>query len=385
MKNESQLALDRLALQYANELAAKQPRGDYTIAQLPNLATVSTSDLVPVFHNNQTYQATAGSLMAAGVGPGYYISNGATYNGTQWIASATTASIILVNSNSIAFYSDTGLTVSSAYVPTQVATLSSAGALTTTGIVDTGTLAVTGASTLTGNVTTSGNVSVGGTLGVTGNTTVSNLTVSGTFTLSSGLTAQYLASGAIWNGSQWIATATSATIVATAASTITLYANSGLTVSSPFSPTQIAQYDSSGDLTLSGGLTATTGTFSGEITALASPKLTVNAITAQSAAPSGTIAFAGALGGGGGKSYAVVLNGQVQCSAVGQNIVLTSSGSTFPDSPMTITMGTNSGDQKSTCFMMVGTATGAQTPSVVWQVSADTVSVDLVILAFPTS
>lgn len=64
----SQLAnatvLDEFMLRYARDLAASQPRCDYTIAQLPTLGNVATTDLVPIYHNGQTYAAQANVLTA---------------------------------------------------------------------------------------------------------------------------------------------------------------------------------------------------------------------------------------------------------------------------------------------------------------------------------
>jgi hypothetical protein len=61
------VALDDLALQCARDLAASQPRCDYTIAQLPALSPPAALDLVPVYHNatGQTCAVTAQSLVDA--------------------------------------------------------------------------------------------------------------------------------------------------------------------------------------------------------------------------------------------------------------------------------------------------------------------------------
>ena len=59
-------ALDELALRLAKDLQSRQPRCDNTIAQLPILASPISSDLVPIFHNGQTYAALVSALAAAG-------------------------------------------------------------------------------------------------------------------------------------------------------------------------------------------------------------------------------------------------------------------------------------------------------------------------------
>lgn len=62
---EAHTALDRFFLAEAHRLAASQPRADYTIFELPQLATPATSDLIPVYRNGQTYCASLGSLPSA--------------------------------------------------------------------------------------------------------------------------------------------------------------------------------------------------------------------------------------------------------------------------------------------------------------------------------
>ncbi|GAC1496088.1 MAG: hypothetical protein NVS1B2_15790 [Vulcanimicrobiaceae bacterium] len=57
-------ALDRLAMRCAQEYLARQPRADFTIAQLPLGGTAVAGDLVPIYRAGQTYQVTAASLSA---------------------------------------------------------------------------------------------------------------------------------------------------------------------------------------------------------------------------------------------------------------------------------------------------------------------------------
>jgi len=71
MSLASLLALDDAALACARDLAARGPRCDFTIQQLPALALPVPGDLLPVYHNGQTYQVTLATLQAAGVLPVY--------------------------------------------------------------------------------------------------------------------------------------------------------------------------------------------------------------------------------------------------------------------------------------------------------------------------
>lgn len=59
----SSTALDRFFVRKAEELAAAQPRCDYTLAQLPSLSAGALStDIVPIFHNGQTFGIAVGNL-----------------------------------------------------------------------------------------------------------------------------------------------------------------------------------------------------------------------------------------------------------------------------------------------------------------------------------
>lgn len=58
-------ALDRFFIRQAHDLAASQPRCDLTISQLPTLSATSPTDIIPIFHNGQTYGLPI-SLLPAG-------------------------------------------------------------------------------------------------------------------------------------------------------------------------------------------------------------------------------------------------------------------------------------------------------------------------------
>lgn len=63
----------------------------------------------------------------------------------------------------------------------------------------------------------------------------------------------YIVNGATWNGTNWIATDVIATIFEVA-NGLVLFANVGLTIGSPFTPTQIAVIDGSGNLAVNGSI-----------------------------------------------------------------------------------------------------------------------------------
>lgn len=60
-------ALDALALRAARDLSARAPRADYTIVQLPVLAAPLPTDLIPIYHNGQTYQIPFGVISSSGL------------------------------------------------------------------------------------------------------------------------------------------------------------------------------------------------------------------------------------------------------------------------------------------------------------------------------
>jgi hypothetical protein len=58
-------ALDTLSILHALRRSAMQPHNDETINELPLLGSASTTDLVPIWHNGQTYQIPVSALNAA--------------------------------------------------------------------------------------------------------------------------------------------------------------------------------------------------------------------------------------------------------------------------------------------------------------------------------
>jgi Pectate lyase superfamily protein len=57
-------SLDAFFLERAAHRTRTQPHDDYTINELPLIALPQSTDLVPVWHNGQTYQAPAGAIAA---------------------------------------------------------------------------------------------------------------------------------------------------------------------------------------------------------------------------------------------------------------------------------------------------------------------------------
>jgi hypothetical protein len=62
-------ALDRAALAAAKRLGAAQPRADVTIPQLPLLTAPASTDLLPIFHNGQTYAIEYGQVTGLAFAP----------------------------------------------------------------------------------------------------------------------------------------------------------------------------------------------------------------------------------------------------------------------------------------------------------------------------
>lgn len=106
---------------------------------------------------------------------GIFISYGAFKNGANWIAKATSASILVVGPAGLAFYVNTGLTINVSFAPTLVFQFDAGG-----NVVKCGTLAAT-----TINATTA--YQANGTAGFTGTITIPAATTPGTITVKQGL------------------------------------------------------------------------------------------------------------------------------------------------------------------------------------------------------
>jgi fibronectin-binding autotransporter adhesin len=114
-----------------------------------------------------------GAYLTAYGTDGFYNSGGSAFNGTAWVAKATTAGIMNVAGGNYLFFSNSGLTPGNTYSPTQRFGIDGTGNIAATGTLTgltgltvasgstslTSSLTVNGASTFNGNVSTSnGNV-----------------------------------------------------------------------------------------------------------------------------------------------------------------------------------------------------------------------------------
>lgn len=101
-------------------------------------------------------------------------------------------------------------------------------------------------------------------LDVTQNSTASQLHFSGTNTdnggylVSAGASNFFMAAGASWNGSNWVAKATSASVIGGGATAgeLTFYNNTGLTIGNTFTVTERARIDADGDFVVGVGTAA---------------------------------------------------------------------------------------------------------------------------------
>ena len=316
-------ALDRIALDFAARVVARQPRCDLTIAELPLLPTIASADLVPVFHNGNTYAAAVGQIAGTQAVPSTILAYGASFNGSAWIPSATSATIIQMSATQMAYYADTGLTIGTPYTPTLRYFIDNAGNVTANGALNavsevlTGNLSVGGSSSLTGNVTASAALSVLGAL------------------------------------------------------TLALNPGTAATLNNIFTSP-----DSSITIAASGNNVTFKVASSPPITSGLVYHCQVNAATTT-----GTCAFAAPLPGAASVAYGLVAIGSTSFSGISQTCTLTGSGATWPESPKNII----SADTANAIagFTMIGTATGGQTPQIAWSQSAlGTENVNLTILAF---
>ena len=77
----------------------------------------------------------------------------------------------------------------------------------------------------------------------------------GGFLTSTSFSQAILSGGARWNGSQWIATASGATVIEAAGGNVSMYTNTGLSAGSSFSLDRTFFLDTNGDVTIDGTLT----------------------------------------------------------------------------------------------------------------------------------
>jgi hypothetical protein len=101
--------------------------------QTPTLTLTGTGPATQQFFGSAT--TPIGSLSSGATAPNMNMAAGAYNNGTNWLASATTADIITEGSTGISFFENTGLTVGNTFTPTSIATLSASGLTLPTGSV----------------------------------------------------------------------------------------------------------------------------------------------------------------------------------------------------------------------------------------------------------
>ena len=89
---------------------------------------------------------------------GFFLSGGAAFNGTAWVAKATTASIMDTVNGQYLFFSNSGLTAGSTYTPTQRFAIDGSGNIAATGTLTglTGLTVASGGSSITGTTNLSG-------------------------------------------------------------------------------------------------------------------------------------------------------------------------------------------------------------------------------------
>jgi hypothetical protein len=193
----------------------------------------------------------SGAYLISTVPQDLALSGGASYNGSNWVAKASTPGIISVNGG-IHFFADTGLTVGNTYTPSSRMTISSAGSV---GIGTTAPL-------YTLDVTSPANAQIhldsGG-------------LDSGAYLLSIAPQELALSGGASFNGSSWVAKASAPGIVSVNGG-IHFFTDAGLTVGNTYSPSSRMVINSSGNvgigtsapsstLTVAGIVQSTTGGF----------------------------------------------------------------------------------------------------------------------------
>lgn len=111
------------------------PANDYVASVNGNTGTVSVIFNGQLPNGDQLHLSPSGSpstggwLLSFGSPPGLYLSSGGYYNGTSWVATNTSAWILVVGgANVLTVFLNTVLTVGNTFVPTQIAHMTNAGA-----------------------------------------------------------------------------------------------------------------------------------------------------------------------------------------------------------------------------------------------------------------
>ena len=172
---------------------------------------------------------------------GSFYSNGASFDGTDWIAKDTIAIILEVNPNfGVRVFRNTGLTVDTSFTPTQIMQINEIGKIFSKGI-DIRTPTYKDQFHISNDATEQG-------------TYIMNL---GNIT--------FINQGAYFNGSAWIASNTTATILSTdAGGGIVYYLNTGLTVGAAFTPVQIFRVNAAGKI-INAGIDIKTPTYKDQL------------------------------------------------------------------------------------------------------------------------
>jgi hypothetical protein len=176
----------------------------------PTLNLTTTTATQIFLGSSTTPEGTVSALSGSNIN----LAGGAHNNGTNWIADSTVAGIVTAAGAGINFYQDTGLTVGNTFTPTQVAGFNGNG--------------------LVLNNTTSTQIFIG-----SATTPEAALTANAT-------DAFNISAGMHYNGTNWIADATAAQFQNFNANGFGFYMNTGLTVGSTFTPTEVAMLNGGG-------------------------------------------------------------------------------------------------------------------------------------------